>query len=154
MQDTSLSLASFQGARKIGGSAWYTLFMHEQSLHGNLHITCYTKHTLTKQSISVYLLISHTAVMLSVRYIRGVLMSKMLSLWQQRLVSSHSGRWTSKGKITSFTCHIVYLEWTNGRIIFESKELSIFIATLSSFQRSVVNSMQLSHWRNRLTNRG
>ena len=60
-----LNLASFPGARKIGGSAWYTLFAHAQSLHGNLHTTRYTKHALTKRSISVYLLISHTAELCS-----------------------------------------------------------------------------------------
>ena len=55
------NIASFPGARKIGGSTWYTLFTHARSLLGNLHTICYTNHALTKQSISVYLLISHTA---------------------------------------------------------------------------------------------
>ena len=32
-------VASFPGARKIGGSAWYTLFAHAQSLLGNPHTT-------------------------------------------------------------------------------------------------------------------
>ena len=53
------------GARKIGGSTWYTLFAHAQSLHGNLCTTSYTKYSLTKQSISVYLLISDTAELCS-----------------------------------------------------------------------------------------
>ena len=39
--------------------AWYTLFTHAQSLLANLHTIRYTNHALTKQSISVYLLISH-----------------------------------------------------------------------------------------------
>ena len=37
-------IASFQGIRKIGESAWYTLFMHARSLLGNLHTVCYTNH--------------------------------------------------------------------------------------------------------------
>ena len=40
------------GAQKIGGSAWYTLFAHAQSLLGNLHTIRYTNHALTKQSVS------------------------------------------------------------------------------------------------------
>ena len=47
--------------------------------HGNLHTICYTKHALTKQSISDYLQ--------SYALCEGVLKSKMLLLWQQRLVS-------------------------------------------------------------------
>ena len=40
-------LASFQGTRKMGGSAWYTLLAHAQSLLGNLHTIRYTNHALT-----------------------------------------------------------------------------------------------------------
>ena len=58
-------IALFPGTRIIGGCAWYTLFVHAWSLLGNLHTICYTKHTLTKQSISVYLLITHTAELCS-----------------------------------------------------------------------------------------
>ena len=43
-------LASFPGTRKIGGSAWYTLFAHASSLFGNLHTVHYTNHGLAKQS--------------------------------------------------------------------------------------------------------
>ena len=38
---------------------------HVRSLLGNLHTICYTKHALTTQSISVYLLINHTAELCS-----------------------------------------------------------------------------------------
>ena len=60
-----LPLASLPGVRKIGGSAWYTPFAHARSLLGNLHTVRYTNHALTKQSILVYLLTSHTAELCS-----------------------------------------------------------------------------------------
>ena len=75
-----ISKASFQGARKIGGSAWYTLFAHVQSLLGNLHTIRYTNHALTVTNKAVYLTLPadkpDCRVMLSVRYIWRVLKSK------------------------------------------------------------------------------
>ena len=58
-------IASLPSARKIEGSAWYTLFAHARSLLGNLHTIRYTNYALTKQSASVYLLLSHTAELCS-----------------------------------------------------------------------------------------
>ena len=101
------TLASFPGARKIGESAWYTLFVHVRSLFGNLHTIHYTNHALTKQSISVYLLISHTAELCSLwdTFRGGGFKSKMLSLSQQRLVSSCSGR-SMNFKVKDYIIHV------------------------------------------------
>ena len=81
--------------------------------------------------------------------------NQMLSLWQEWLVSSRSGRSMNfKGNITSFTCHSVYLEWTKQANNFASEELNVFIASSSSLRWSMVNGRHLSDRRNRLTNQG
>ena len=100
----------------------------------------YTNHAIIEQSISLYLLISYTVEICPLWHTFGGFEVKMLSL--------------SKERITSFTCHSVYLEWPNRRIIFASEELSVFIPSSFSFRRSMVNGSHLSRRRNRLTNRG
>ena len=73
-------VASFPGTRKIGGSAWYTLFAHARSLLGNLHTIRYTNHALTKQSISVYLLISHSDELRSLPSLGGFKVKNAIAL--------------------------------------------------------------------------
>ena len=146
-------IASFPGSQRIGGSAWYTLFAHARSVLGNLHTICYTNHALTKQSILVHLLISHTAELCSLSdTFEGFQSQNVIALTTMACIISF--RATSKGKITSFTCHSAYLEWTNGRIIFASEELRVFVTSLSSFRQNMVNGRHLSNRRNRLTKRG
>ena len=75
--------------------------------------------------------------MLSVRYIREFWSHKCYRFDCTGLYHLIQGdRWTSKAKITSFTCHSVYLEWTNGWITFASEGLSVSITSVSSFWRS------------------
>ena len=97
---------------KIEGSAWYTLFANVRSLLGNLHTIRYTNHALTKQSISVYLLISHSYALCEV-HSGGFKVKNAIALTAQ-LVSSHSGQSMNfKGIVTSFKWHSAYLQWTN-----------------------------------------
>ena len=49
----------------LGHTDAIALFPGARSLLGNLHTIRYTKHALITQSISVYLLISHTAELCS-----------------------------------------------------------------------------------------
>ena len=127
---------------KIGWSA-YCSRMREVSLV--TRILTATVHYVTSKTVCFSLPANkpYFIVMLSVRYIRGLLKSDMLSFCQQQLVSSRSGRpMNFKGK--DYIIHV-----PNGRII--SEELSVFIASPSSFRRRMINGRHLSH---RLTNRG